>query len=152
DRRRRALHLPGAVVVVAHRHPVDLVVHHVLAQLVPLRGAWDPRHLARKAHAAGGPHAPRRWNLGPRPATLGMAMRRPLVGISSYGRAGERQTFSLPCEYVDVVRVAGGVPIVLPAVEGEIPEALDVVDALILPGGGDIDPAHYGGVRHEANY
>jgi len=77
---------------------------------------------------------------------------RPLVGISSYGRAGDRQTFSLPCEYVDVVRLAGGVPIVLPAVEGEIPEALDVVDALILPGGGDIDPAHYGGMRHEANY
>jgi putative glutamine amidotransferase len=78
--------------------------------------------------------------------------RRPLIGISSYGRAGQRQTFSLPCEYVDVVRLAGGVPIVLPAVEGEVPEALEIVDALILPGGGDVDPAHYGGVRHEANY
>ena len=79
-------------------------------------------------------------------------MTRPLIGISSYGRAGQRQTFSLPCEYVDVVRLAGGVPIVLPAVEGDIPEALEVIDALILPGGGDVDPAHYGGVRHEANY
>jgi len=77
---------------------------------------------------------------------------RPLIGISSYGRAGQRQTFSLPCEYVDVVRLAGGVPIVLPAVEGEIPEALGAIAALILPGGGDVDPAHYGGVRHEANY
>lgn len=79
-------------------------------------------------------------------------MARPLIGITSYGRAGQRQTFSLPCEYVDVVRLAGGVPVVLPAVEGEIPEALDAIDALILPGGGDVDPAHYGGPRHEANY
>jgi putative glutamine amidotransferase len=77
---------------------------------------------------------------------------RPLIGITSYGRAGQRQTFSLPCEYVDVVRLAGGVPVVLPAVEGEIPEALDAIDALILPGGGDVDPAHYGGPRHDANY
>jgi len=77
---------------------------------------------------------------------------RPLIGISSYGRAGERQVFSLPCEYVDVVRLAGGVPLVLPAVEGEIPEALDSIHGLILPGGGDIDPAHYGGIRHDANY
>ena len=77
---------------------------------------------------------------------------RPLIGISSYGRAGERQTFSLPCEYVDVVRLVGGVPLVLPATEGEIPEVLDAIDGLILPGGGDVDPAHYNGVRHEANY
>ena len=91
----------------------------------------------------------------PAPATLWpseQAVARPLIGISSYGRAGQRQTFSLPCEYVDVVRLAGGVPVVLPAVEGEIPEALDVIEALILPGGGDVDPAHYGGARHDANY
>jgi len=76
---------------------------------------------------------------------------RPLIGISSYGRAGERQTFSVPCEYVDAVRVAGGIPIVLPPVEGET-AGLDVVAGLILPGGGDVDPSHYGGDRHDANY
>lgn len=77
---------------------------------------------------------------------------RPLIGISSYGRAGKRRSFSLPCEYVDVVRRAGGVPVVLPAVEGEIPEALDAIGGLILSGGGDVDPAHYGGTPHGANY
>jgi len=77
---------------------------------------------------------------------------RPLIGISSYGRAGERRSFSLPCEYVDVVRLAGGVPVVFPAVEGEIPEALEAIGGLILSGGGDIDPTHYGGAPHDANY
>ena len=79
-------------------------------------------------------------------------MHRPLIGISSYGRAGKRKSFSLPCDYVDAVRRAGGVPIVLPAVEGEIPEALAAIQGLILSGGGDVDPSHYGGAPHRANY
>lgn len=79
-------------------------------------------------------------------------MRRPLIGISSYGRAGKRQSFSLPCDYVDAVRRAGGVPIVLPAVAGEIPEALAAIQGLILSGGGDVDPSHYGGAPHRSNY
>lgn len=77
---------------------------------------------------------------------------RPLIGISSYGRGGERQTFSIPCEYVDVVQLAGGVPLVLPPVASEVPEGLDAVSALILPGGGDVDPSQYGGGHHEALY
>jgi len=77
---------------------------------------------------------------------------RPLIGISSYGRAGKRLSFSLPCDYIDVVRRAGGVPIVLPAVEGEIPEALEAIQGLILSGGGDVDPKHYGGQPHRSNY
>ncbi len=79
-------------------------------------------------------------------------MRRPLIGISSYGRAGKRRSFSLPADYVDAVRRAGGVPLVLPAVEGEIPEALAAIHGLILSGGGDVDPSHYGGTPHRSNY
>jgi putative glutamine amidotransferase len=77
---------------------------------------------------------------------------RPLIGISSYARGGQRLSFSVPCEYVDAVRKAGGVPIVLPPILGPVHEALDVVSGLILPGGGDINPEHYGGDDHEANY
>jgi gamma-glutamyl-gamma-aminobutyrate hydrolase PuuD len=77
---------------------------------------------------------------------------RPLVGISSYARGGQRLSFSVPCEYVDAVRKAGGVPVVLPPVLGPVHEALDAIDGLILPGGGDIHPEHYGGDEHDANY
>src|SRR3989442_10279893 len=81
------------------------------------------------------------------PVTLGVRrVARPLIGISSYGRAGQRQTFSLPCEYVDVVRLAGGVPIVLPAGRGESPRALGALPAPIPPRGGDGGPGHYRGV------
>jgi putative glutamine amidotransferase len=79
-------------------------------------------------------------------------MVRPLIGISSYARSGQRLSFSVPCEYVDAVRRAGGVPIVLPPVLGPVQEALDAVSGLILPGGGDIHPEHYGGDDHDANY
>jgi len=77
---------------------------------------------------------------------------RPLIGISSYGRAGTRQTFSVPCEYVDVIRKVGGVPMIIPPIEEEVPEALEPLSALVLSGGGDVDPVHYGGIRHEAVY
>jgi len=77
---------------------------------------------------------------------------RPLIGITSYARGGTRVSFSVPCEYVDAIRRAGGVPVVLPPVLGPVREALDVVSALIFPGGGDIHPEHYGGNDHDANY
>jgi putative glutamine amidotransferase len=85
-----------------------------------------------------------------RAGTLGDV--RPLIGITSYARGGTRLSFSVPCEYVDAIRRAGGVPVVLPPVLGPVREALDVVSALIFPGGGDIHPEHYGGDDHDKNY
>jgi putative glutamine amidotransferase len=78
--------------------------------------------------------------------------RRPVIGISSYARNGEPPAFTLPCGYVDGVRAAGATPLVLPPGEAEPERLLDIVDALILAGGGDIAPGAYGGVLHETIY
>src|SRR2546426_9883900 len=78
------------------------------------------------------------------------AVARPLIGISSYGRAGQRQTFSLPCEYVDVVRLAGGGPVGLPAGGGGVPPAPGGIARPIPPGGGARGPAPPGGGRPAA--
>jgi len=80
------------------------------------------------------------------------AGRRPLIGISSYARDGDPPVFSLPCGYVDAVRAAGATPVVLPPGEAEPARLLEVVDGLILAGGGDIAPAAYDGEPHETIY
>jgi putative glutamine amidotransferase len=75
-----------------------------------------------------------------------------LVGISAYARAGQPQAFSLPTGYVDAVRQACAVPIVLPPGEAEPARLLDALSALIVSGGGDINPSAYGGRHHETVY
>jgi putative glutamine amidotransferase len=75
-----------------------------------------------------------------------------LVGISSYARAGQPPAFSIPTGYVDAVRRAGAVPVVFPPGEPEPSRLLDAVAALIVSGGGDINPDAYGGRQHETVY
>jgi putative glutamine amidotransferase len=46
--------------------------------------------------------------------------------------------------YTRAIAAAGGVPVVLPTDGQGVEEALAAVHGLLLPGGGDLDPAHYG--------
>ncbi|MBD2451598.1 gamma-glutamyl-gamma-aminobutyrate hydrolase family protein [Nostoc sp. FACHB-152] len=77
--------------------------------------------------------------------------RKPLIGITTYGRLAAIP-FSLPSEYIDAVRAAGGVPILLPPGEIEPAVLLEPLDGLIISGGGDIDPVCYNGFAHPTIY
>ncbi len=88
----------------------------------------------------------------------------PIVGITMYAPNAKRlarmkgaaftreDQFRLPTEYVAAIRRAGAVPWLLPPVEPNLDEFLGAIDALVLPGGGDVDPALYGGNAHALLY
>ena len=75
---------------------------------------------------------------------------RPIVGISAHQALvgdGDVQTRHevVSVAYVKAVRKAGGVPLLLPCIDpDDAPGLLDRVDALLMTGGGDVDPANYG--------
>jgi putative glutamine amidotransferase len=75
----------------------------------------------------------------------------PLIGITTYGRDATDH-FALPGVYVDAVRRAGGIPVLIPAGEPLVRELLARLDGLILSGGGDLDPVHYNGQPHATIY
>jgi gamma-glutamyl-gamma-aminobutyrate hydrolase PuuD len=50
--------------------------------------------------------------------------------------------------YVDAIARAGGIPLVLPAADSMV-EAIDIIDGLLLSGGGDIGGRFFGQSTHE---
>lgn len=52
---------------------------------------------------------------------------------------------TVPRDYVRSVRLAGGLPVLLPLTgPDDVEELVDAVDGVVVAGGGDVDPARYG--------
>ncbi|MFC3298404.1 Putative glutamine amidotransferase Rv2859c [Arthrobacter agilis] len=77
---------------------------------------------------------------------------RPRVGLTTYWQSArwgvwEDTAAIVPGAYVRAVIEAGGTPLLLPPV-GTDTGVLDVLDGLIVIGGVDVDPSHYGAEPH----
>jgi gamma-glutamyl-gamma-aminobutyrate hydrolase PuuD len=84
----------------------------------------------------------------------------PLVGVTTYYAEASWgpwhcPAFVVPAPYVELVAAAGGRTLLIPPVRSSLAgpgvgalEAIDALDALVVVGGGDIDPESYGEPAH----
>jgi putative glutamine amidotransferase len=77
--------------------------------------------------------------------------RTPRIGITTYGR-NEQGKLTLGARYVECVRRAGGLPLLIPPGEPQLEEALAGFDGIVMCGGPDLDPKLYGGRAHPEVY
>ena len=73
----------------------------------------------------------------------------PVIGITAYSAratwgAWDAEAVLLHRPYVEAVARAGAVPVVLPPLPKVIAAALPRIDALVVAGGPDVEPLHYG--------
>lgn len=76
-----------------------------------------------------------------------MTEKKPVIGVSSSFSGKEyAELVSINQNYLEAVRHAGGIPLVIPvdASEAEMAFLLDQCDGMVLTGGADIDPRLYG--------
>lgn len=75
---------------------------------------------------------------------------KPLIGIGSDVQSpqGERERSFAYLTYVEAVRRAGAIPVVVPPQPENAAEVVEALDGLLLAGGDDCDPAAYGEERH----
>jgi putative glutamine amidotransferase len=73
------------------------------------------------------------------------------IGITTYARDKEDR-YSIPGLYLDAVRAAGGIPILLTPGEPQVELLLSQVNGLLLAGGGDVNPDRYDSSGHPEVY
>ena len=77
-------------------------------------------------------------------------MTKPLIGIGSdvFQQQGERDRAFVFTTYVEALRRAGAIPVMVPPQPENAAEIVGELDGLLLAGGDDCDPAAYGQPRH----
>lgn len=77
-------------------------------------------------------------------------MTKPLIGIGSdvFKQEGERDRAFVFTTYVDSLRRAGAIPVLVPPQPENAAGVVAELDGLLLAGGDDCDPAAYGQPRH----
>ena len=83
---------------------------------------------------------------------------KPIIAVTTYGRYEKdlsnpwyKEHFSIPAQYIDAIRRAGGVPLLMPPGEGEITAVLAIADGVLIIGGSAIHPDQYQGNSQHPN-
>ena len=74
---------------------------------------------------------------------------KPMIGISPSAVPyeadhGSFRRYASMTAYADAIAAAGGIPVVLPFVPGDVPALVDRLDGVVLSGGADISPSRFG--------
>lgn len=81
-------------------------------------------------------------------------MPQPIIAITTKLEDDHLPRLTVKKNYVDAVVNAGGIPILVPLLKDNAQIAIlcSVVDGILLPGGGDIDPVYFNGKPHQSIY
>jgi len=81
---------------------------------------------------------------------------RPVIGVSCYGERAAWGVWDVDAvvlhrAYITAIEESGGAAVVIPPAydESSVDAVLDRIDALVIAGGADVDPASYGDDTHE---